>query len=117
VIYDLEFEKSGQAFDLDVGEVYVIDRGGAQVRLVAIDLPASAWEGSDNLYSQVVTIDGVTPNSKVDLLPSAEQLAIFHEKDVEFTTENEDGVVTVFAIGDKPLLSYSMQAQITEVTV
>ena len=75
----------------------------------------------DNLskipYSQVISLDDVTPTSKVDLLPSAEQLAVFHEKDLAFVTENEDGVVTVYAIGDKPLLDYTMQAQITEVAV
>ena len=32
-------------------------------------------------------------------------------------TENEDGVVTVYAIGDKPTQDYTMQAQITEVEV
>jgi hypothetical protein len=44
-----------------------------------------------------------------------EQLAIFYNKNVSFVTENEDGVVTVYAIGDKPMLDYTMQAQITEV--
>lgn len=91
--------------------------GGSQPWLTSISLPSSAWAGEDSLYSQVVTIDGVTPYSKVDLLPSVEQLAIFHNKDVAFVTENEDGVVTVYAIGDKPLLDYNIQAQITEVAV
>lgn len=86
-------------------------------RISSVTLPASAWVGSGSLYSQVVTIDGITEYSKVDLLPSVEQLAIFHEKDVAFVTENEDGVVTVYAIGDKPTLDYTMQAQITEVAV
>ena len=90
--------------------------GGTPI-LTNVTLPASNWVGADSLYSQVVTIDGVTPYSKVDLLPSVEQLAIFHNKDVTFVTENEDGVVTVYAIGDKPLLDYTMQAQITEVVV
>ena len=85
--------------------------------LTNITLLASAWVGENSLYSQVVSIDGVTKYSKVDLLPSVSQLAIFHEKDVAFVTENEDGVVTVYAIGDKPLLDYTMQAQITEVLV
>ncbi len=85
--------------------------------ITSINLPSSAWEGTDGLYSQVVAIDGITAYSKVDLLPSVEQLAIFHNKDVAFITENEDGVVTVFAIGDKPLLDYTIQAQITEVLV
>ena len=82
-----------------------------------VTLRASAWTGSNSLYSQVVTIPGITEYSKVDLLPSVEQLAIFHNKDVAFVTENEDGVVTVYAIGDKPTLDYTMQAQITEVEV
>jgi hypothetical protein len=86
-------------------------------KITTIDLSASLWVGADSLYSQIVTIDGVTPRSKVDLLPSVEQLAIFHNKDVAFVTENEDGVVTVYAIGDKPLLDYTIQAQITEVEV
>jgi hypothetical protein len=84
-------------------------------RLSTVTILASAWTGSDNLHSQVVTIPDVTPYSKVDLLPSVEQLAIFASKNVTFVTENEDGVVTVFAIGDKPMQNYTMQAQITEV--
>lgn len=91
--------------------------GGASARLSNVTLLASKWTGSDSLYSQVVTIDGITPYSKVDLLPSVEQLAIFHNKDVAFVTENEDGVVTVFAIGDKPTQDYTMQVSITEVVV
>ena len=86
------------------------------VKLSTVTLEASKWTGSGNLHSQVVTIAGITNYSKVDLLPSAEQLAIFHNKDVAFVTENENGVVTVYAIGDKPLSDYTMQVQISEVT-
>lgn len=87
-------------------------------RLASVTLPASKWvTEAENLHSQVVTIDGTTEYSKVDLLPSVEQLAIFHNKDVAFVTENEDGVITVFAIGDKPVLDYTMQVSITEVAV
>lgn len=88
------------------------------VRLSYVTIKASDWlTEAESLHSQVVTINGITPYSKVDLLPSAEQLAIFHNKNVAFVTENEDGVVTVFAIGDKPTNDYTMQVQITEVTV
>ena len=87
-------------------------------RLASVTLPASNWvTEAENLHSQVVDIEGTTQYSKVDLLPSVEQLAVFHNKDVAFVTENEDGVVTVYAIGDKPILDYTMQASITEVEV
>lgn len=89
--------------------------GGSSARLSNVTLRASAWTGSNSLYSQVVTLSGITEYSKVDLLPSVEQLAIFHNKDVAFVTENEDGVVTVYAIGDKPTQDYTMQVSITEV--
>lgn len=80
-----------------------------------VTLLASAWIGSDGLYSQVVDIDGVTEYSQVDLKPNADQLALFHEKDLSLATENEDGVVTVYAIGDKPTMDHTIQVSITEV--
>ena len=89
--------------------------GGTTVVLTAVTLLAANWEGEESPYSQVVDIDGVTAYSKVDLQPSVEQLTIFHEKDLAFVAENEDGVVTVYAIGDKPANDYIIQATIMEV--
>lgn len=86
------------------------------VRTAIINLLSSEWvEDGNNQYSQVVSIEGVTEYSKIDLQPTPEQLAMFHEKDVTFVTENEDGVVTVYCIGQKPLNDYTIQATITEV--
>ena len=84
-------------------------------KIVSITLLASAWEGEDDPYSQVVSIEGVTENTKVDLQPSADQLAIFHDKDLAFVTENDGGIVTVYAIGDKPTQDYTIQATLKEV--
>ena len=82
-----------------------------------VTLLADAWEGTASPYSQVVTIDGVTKYSKIDLQPDAEQLSIFYEKDVAFIAENENGVVTVLCIGQKPMNDYVVQATMTEVIV
>ena len=82
-----------------------------------VSLPASAWTGENHLFSQVVSIDGVTECSQVDLTPSIEQLVVFYEKDISFVTENEDGVVTVYAIGQKPTNDYVIQVTITEVVL
>lgn len=86
-------------------------------KLGVITLFADKWIGSNNLYSQVVSIDGATKYSQVNLTPSIEQLAIFYEKDLTFVTENEDGVVTVYVIGQKPTHDYTIQTTMTEVIV
>lgn len=88
-----------------------------KVRIANIDLLAANWVGDASPYSQVVSIEGVTEYSQVDLTPSIEQLVIFYEKDLGFVTENEDGVVTVYAIGQKPENDYTIQVTITEVEV
>lgn len=86
-------------------------------RIANVDLLAANWVGDANPYSQVVEIEGVTENSQVDLTPSIEQLVIFYEKDIGFVTENEDGVVTVYALGQKPENDYTIQVTVTEVEV
>lgn len=91
--------------------------GSGKAKIGTVNLLAANWKGEGNLYSQVVPVYGVTPNSQVDLTPSVQQLAIFHDKDLAFVTENEDGVVTVYAIGQKPENDYLIQVTITEVEV
>jgi hypothetical protein len=86
-------------------------------RIGNVELFADRWVGDNSPYSQVVALAGVTENSQVDLTPSVEQLSIFHHKDLAFVTENEDGVLTVYAIGQKPESDYTIQVTITEVTV
>ena len=61
--------------------------GSTTARIGEVTLTASGWRGSASPYSQVVQINGVTKNSQVDLTPSVQQLAVFHEKDLTFVTE------------------------------
>jgi hypothetical protein len=82
-----------------------------------VTLYADRWVGDASPYSQVVEISGVTPYSMINLQPSTEQLSIFYEKDLAFVAENEDGVVTISCIGQKPLNDYTIQITITEVIV
>ena len=91
--------------------------GGSSVTIGSVTLLAAAWKGNAAPYSQVVNIAGVTEYSQVDLIPSVEQLTVFHNKDLAFVTENDGGVVTVYSIGDKPQNDYTMQVSITEVNV
>lgn len=88
---------------------------GTSAKLTNITLLADNWKGATSPYSQVVTVEGVSVNSMVDLQPSVEQLEIFHDKDIAFSTENDGGVVTVYVVGDKPTSDYTIQATIMEV--
>ena len=71
-------------------------------------------------YKQSVEVNNaiITKNSKVDLNPTPEQLAIFHEKDVAFVAENHGGAITVYCIGQKPKNTYlRIPVTVTEVLV
>lgn len=87
------------------------------VRMASVTLSASKWQGSGNLYYQVVSVAGATENTQVNLTPSVEQLSTFYEKDLTFITENDGGVITVYVIGQKPQNDYIIQANIVEVIV
>lgn len=89
----------------------------APAKISYVTIFAKKWVGTTSPYSQVVAVEGVTENSQVDLTPSVEQLSIFHHKDLAFVTENEGGVVTVYAVGQKPENDYTIQVTITEVAV
>lgn len=79
---------------------------------------STEWiQDADNRYYQVVTVQNaiITPNSKVDLQIKPEDLSIFHEKDLAFVAENEDGVVRVYCIGQVPQNEYDLECTVTEV--
>lgn len=87
---------------------------------ISVTIHADKWEqAADNRWYQIVEVDNavITPRSKVDLQPSSEQLSVFHEKDLAFVTENEDGVVSVYCVGQVPKNDYVIQATVTEVAI
>lgn len=96
-------------------KLYTDGIGSSVALLTSISLPASAWVGNASPYSQVVQIDGTTRRSLIELQPSVEQLEAFQEMVLALTTENNDGVITVYAIGDKPTNDYVIQATVMEV--
>lgn len=116
---NVQIDPNGEPIDLhkEIEDIVNACIGVKTARLGSVTLLASAWTGSGNLYSQVVTIDGITERSQVNLTPSVSQMATFYEKDITFITENDDGVVTVYVIGQKPQNDYTIQASIVEVNV
>ena len=80
-----------------------------------ISLPTSGWTKASNIYSQVVTVPGATENSKIDIYPTPEQLVDLQILGISLMAVNENGVVTVYALNNKPTSDYNMQVTLTEV--
>lgn len=90
--------------------------GGSTGKITEILLSAENWKGADDLFSMIVTVDGVSQRSKVDLWPSKELMESLNDMGTGLCAENADGVVTVYAIGNKPDIDITIQATLTEVT-
>ena len=75
-----------------------------------------SWSGSDP-YTQIVDMaDTMTANSKVDLQPTAAQLAQLIADGVQaITIENNDGILTVYALGATPSTAMTIDCVVTEV--
>jgi hypothetical protein len=84
-------------------------------KISTISLPASGWTEAANIYSQVVTVTNATANSKVDIYPTPEQLLELQSVGISLVAVNEDGIVTVYALNNKPTSDYNMQVILTEV--
>lgn len=86
----------------------------AKPRIVTVNL-AEVWsEDGDGKYSQTLTLDGITKNSRLDLQPDANMLAEFKQLGLVFVTENNGNAITVYSVGNTPTKAYSMQATIVE---
>lgn len=94
-----------------------LENSASASKIGEVTIYANKWVGDASPYSQIVAVSGATTNSQVDLTPSVEQLSVFYNKDLAFVTENDNGVVTVYAIGQKPENDYTIQVTITEVKV
>ena len=81
----------------------------------SVTLLADKWVVDGKGHSQVVEIAGVTPKSKVNLQPTKEQLDEFHDKILAFVTKNDNGVVTIYSVGDKPTGDHTIQITLKEV--
>lgn len=87
---------------------------GTPVLLTTVSLPAD-WTESGGEYTQTVSVDGGTANSKVDLQPDAAALQRLMDDGVTaLWVENDNGVFTARALGAAPGAALAVQATVTE---
>lgn len=84
-------------------------RNKPAIKMKNIILYTSSWS-DDAPYSQQVTID-VTPNSKIDIQPSVDIVTL----GIHLLIKNDNGIVTAYAINDKPGIDLNLQVTVTEI--
>jgi phage-related tail fiber protein len=84
-------------------------------RVATVTLAANKWSGSAEPYSQQITVATATTASKVDLQPTAQQIVSLQNAEISLMIENNGGVFTCYALGNKPTIDYTMQVLIQEV--
>ncbi len=90
---------------------------GASALITTITLPSADWEGASSPYYQTISSDYFTANSMVDLQPTPEQLAVWQDDGLAFSTVNDNGVVKVYVAGGLPDADITVQIKVQEVIV
>lgn len=96
------------------------EEGGGVVpvlpRISTISLPKANWSGSSAPYYQTVSINTVTPATKVELNPTVSQISSLQSDDIALMAENDAGSVKVYSFGGKPSSDMTMQVTLMEVS-
>ena len=119
IIYDREFiiERSNDGYTrLKIGDgatPYVdLPYINIVVKHINIELPSVNWSGDEAPYSQRFVIPNVTANSKIDMQLTPKQLMWAVNTQTYFTIGNEDGVVVIYAIGNKPIEDFIVDSDL-----
>ena len=88
---------------------------GESEKLAVIRTTAENWKGGTSPYYQIVSVEGVSISSKIDIYLSAEEIERLSNQRITFTAENHNGVVKVYAIGDKPASACEFQANLSTI--
>ena len=79
-----------------------------------ITLYKSSWT-DDGPYTQVITLDNITSNSKIDMQVNVDTFAAINTGNYHLLIKNDSCTVTIYAIGAKPSTDLNLQLTITEV--
>ena len=89
--------------------------GSVSIRAAELSLLPDGWKGAVSPYAQEVGLEGITATCKVDIQPDPGQLEQLRRWGTGLMAVNDTGVLTVYALGEKPREAMTLQATIMEV--
>lgn len=97
----------------NTNELYFVNE--PLVTLGSVSLSAT-WSGSDSVFSQEITVQNASANSKIDLQPDEALLqAMIADGVTALWVENNNGVLTAKCLGAALSAAHTVQCTITEV--
>jgi len=88
---------------------------GSSGKNAQITLKAADWKNGESPFFQAVAVPGISESSVVDMQATKEQVAMLCSGGIALHMENDGGVTTAYAIGNKPAEDLTLQVTITEV--
>lgn len=83
--------------------------------VVTITIYEDKWTQTDTgCYCQEIEIENIGDCCRLDLQPDVEMLTELRQLGIIFVTENCNGKVTIYSVGNMPLKTYTMQATLTD---
>lgn len=96
-------------------ERYIPNSIARMPKSTTITLTATIWRGTTSPYWQRISMQGLTPNSMITIHPTPEQLAELQDTEITLMIANDNGVITAYAMNNKPTKDLTMQVLITEI--
>ena len=94
-------------------ELYFVNEPLATLGSVSL---SATWSGADPIFSQSVTVQNASTNSKIDLQPDETLLqAMIADGVTALWVENNNGVLTAKCLGAALSTAHTVQCTITEV--
>ena len=88
---------------------------GSSGKITTISLPAANWKNAVSPFFQSVEVSGISESSLIEIQASKEQIEMLCENGSAIHIENENGVATAYAIGNKPAEDLVLQITLNEV--
>lgn len=106
---------TGSYYDLtDTPDLSVYEISENRKIISGVVIPAASWVGTGP-YSQTLTIDSATASTKFDIQADIDTMSTILNNGYCMSIKNDNGLITIYAIGAKPSVDLNVQFLLTEV--